>query len=186
MNDMARNQLVSAYLGMRAEILRFLTARLGQAAAAEDVCQDLFVRIESAHLPPAIGDVRGFIYKMAYNLANDYSRAGQRRQTRDRDWFDTATHKIAEAPIADAPDADAAIDAKRRLAQVAASLKDLPPKCLTVFTCHRLEGLSQRETAAKLGITTKTVEKHMATALRHLIRKCVGTDGPSGRDKGTA
>lgn len=183
---MARNQLVSAYLGLRAEILRFLTARLGQPAAAEDVCQDLFVRIESAQLPPAIGDARAFIYKMAYNLANDYSRARRRRNTRDRDWFDTATHKIAEDPVADVPDADGAIDAKRRLARVAASIKELPPKCLTVFTCHRLQGLSQRETAAKLGITTKTVEKHMATALRHLIRKLAGLADSQGRDKGTA
>ena len=180
--DIVRDQLAAAYLELRAELLRFLTARLGQPGVAEDLHQDLFVRIQTAQLPAAIGDARAFLYRMAYNLANDHMRGHRRRRLRDGGWLDATTHKIASStagdPIADVPDADDAIDAKRRLETVAACLAELPPKCMTVFTLHRLRGLSHKETAAQLGISTKTVEKHMANALRHFFRRL----GGSGRE----
>lgn len=186
------NQLVSEYLGMRADLLRFLTARLGQPAAAEDIYQEIFIRLRQGQLPGDVSNARAFIYKMAYNLANDAHRAGSRRATRDSAWIDASTQKIGTDAVAGDPDIDAAIDAKRRLDLMVAALAALPTKCREVFTLHRLQGLSHREVAAKLGITTKTVEKHMTTALKQLVltlepRGEDATDGPrdkaQGRDK---
>jgi len=44
--------------------------------------------------------------------------------------------------------------------------KKLPKKCAEVFTLSRLEGLSHREIAVSLGISTKTVENHITKANR--------------------
>ncbi len=41
----------------------------------------------------------------------------------------------------------------------------LPPKCRKVLLMRMLEGLSQKEIAARLGIAVSTVEKHLAKAL---------------------
>jgi RNA polymerase sigma factor (sigma-70 family) len=165
------NRLVSEYLAMRTELVRFLTARLGQAPAAEDIYQEIFIRLKNGQLPEDVGNTRAFIYRMAYNLANDLRRTGQRRAARDGAWFNVATQTMGPEAVSDHPDADDAIDAKRKLDALLAGVAELPAKCREVFTLHRLQGLSHRDIAAHLGITTKTVEKHMTTALKHLTLK---------------
>jgi RNA polymerase sigma factor (sigma-70 family) len=57
-------------------------------------------------------------------------------------------------------------DELQRLAEVIASL---PEKCREVFILRRVEGLSQREVAQRLGLAESTVEKHMARGIRLLM-----------------
>ncbi len=171
LTEIVRTQLVFEYVAMRDELVRFLTARLGQAALAEDIYQDVFVRLNTAQLPSEIGSPRAFLYRMAFNLANDHRRASSRRVARDGAWVDSATHSAGGEAIADHPDVDHAIDARREVQRMIAVLKELPPKCREVFTLHRLQGVSHRQIADTLGITTKTVEKHMTAALKQLTLK---------------
>jgi RNA polymerase sigma-70 factor (ECF subfamily) len=48
------------------------------------------------------------------------------------------------------------------LSRLAEMIARLPGKIRDVFTLRRVHGLSQREVAAKLGLSESTVEKHMA------------------------
>jgi len=171
LSEIARTQLIAAYVAMRDELVRFLSARLGQTAQAEDIYQDIFVRLSAAHLPDEVGSPRAFLYRMAFNLANDHRRASSRRVARDGAWVDLATQSTGGEAVADHPNIDQAIDARRQVEVMLAALKDLSPKCREVFTLHRLKGLSHREVAENLGITTKTVEKHMTSALKQLTFK---------------
>lgn len=171
MTQIVRQQLISIYVAMRDELVRFLSARSGQAALAEDIYHDIFVRLNTAHLPDEIGSPRAFLYRMAFNLANDHRRAASRRVARDGAWLDVATQSAGGEAISDQPDVDRAIDARRQVEHMLAALSDLSPKCRQVFTLHRLQGLSHRQVAETLGITTKTVEKHMTAALKQLTLK---------------
>ena len=175
-SEIVRTQLISAYVAMRGELVRFLSARLGQAALAEDIYQDIFVRLNAAHLPDEVESPRAFLYRMAFNLANDHRRASSRRVARDGAWVDLATQSAGGEAVSDHPDVDRAIDARRQMQVLLAALNDLSPKCREVFTLHRLRGLSHREVAERLGITTKTVEKHMTAALKQLALKLRGGD----------
>lgn len=51
---------------------------------------------------------------------------------------------------------------------VAQALAELPPKCREIFELSRLKQLSYKEIAAELGISVKTVENQMSTAIRKL------------------
>ena len=141
------------------------------------------MRLQSADLPDVVGEPRAFLYKMAYNLANDRTRAARRRVVRDQGWQDANTHSLghkapAEAiPVADTPAVEDAIDARRRLERVMAWIAELPPRCREVFTLHRLREVPHQQIAAQLGISTKAVEKHMANAFRILGQKNADTDG---------
>jgi len=73
--------------------------------------------------------------------------------------------------VAAIPAADAAYEAKQRLERVVAALDELSPQCRRVFVMHKFEGLSHPEIAARIGISRSTVEKHMGTALKHLIKR---------------
>ncbi len=49
-----------------------------------------------------------------------------------------------------------------------AALKNLPDRCRAVFVMKRLEGMSQKEIAEQLGISTKTVENQITKAVKAL------------------
>ena len=46
----------------------------------------------------------------------------------------------------------------------------MPDRCRTTYELSRMEGLSNKEIAARMGITSKAVERNMTRALR-ILRK---------------
>ncbi len=50
-------------------------------------------------------------------------------------------------------------------------LETLPPKCREAFELRKFDGLSQREIAQKMSIAESTVEKHLAKALRLVMKE---------------
>ncbi len=91
---------------MREVLLRFLTARLGDAAAADDLYQELFVRLRGGGLPADLSNPKGYLFRMAYNLANETTRAKRRQAAREADWTDATTHKVGAETVTDAAAAD--------------------------------------------------------------------------------
>jgi RNA polymerase sigma-70 factor (ECF subfamily) len=51
------------------------------------------------------------------------------------------------------------------LRTLAQAIESLPPRCRDVFVLHKIHEWPQAQVAAHLGISIKTVEKHMRTAL---------------------
>lgn len=177
MTDAVLGVLMSEYLAMREVLLRFLTARLGDRAAADDIYQELFVRLRSGGLPADVSNPRGYLFRMAYNLANELARARRRQDARDALWTESTTHKIGEQAVSEDAAADDILDSKERLAAVMRALDGLPAKSRDVFLMCRVKGLSHREIADAMGISTKTVEKHMTAALKHLTLNLGFTKG---------
>lgn len=166
---------MEVYLSRRDAIGRFLTARLGNADETEDVLQDLFLRVNRMGSTPDVRDPAAYLFTMALNLARDRRRERSRANARDTGWAGARYQMAGEEPIFDQPSAEAAYAARQRLEAVTAALDELSPQCRRVFQLHKLEGLSHQDVAERTGITRSTVEKHMNTALKHLIAK-VGRD----------
>jgi RNA polymerase sigma-70 factor (ECF subfamily) len=57
------------------------------------------------------------------------------------------------------------------------AIGELPPRCREVVTLRKIEGLSQREVARKMGITEDTVERQVSNGIR-LLRKLLYRDCP--------
>ena len=69
------------------------------------------------------------------------------------------------------------VEARDELRRLQAGLDKLPPRCRQVVMLRRIEGLSQREVAAKLGVGEDTVEKQMVYGMRALIDFMLGGTG---------
>ena len=59
--------------------------------------------------------------------------------------------------------------AGEELRRIAALIRSLPSKCREAFVLRKVEGLSQREIAERMGISENTVEKHICKGLRLLM-----------------
>lgn len=67
-----------------------------------------------------------------------------------------------------AADPERHIMGTQRLRRVMAAIEAMPPKRKEVFLLHRVEERTYAQISKHLGISIKTVEKHMALAIRQL------------------
>ena len=79
------------------------------------------------------------------------------------------------------PSPERIVSSQEELRQLEKNLAELPAACRTAFLLRRVEGLSQKEVAEKLGISIKTVEKYMARSVRFLIEVYGGGGADSAR-----
>lgn len=161
--------LLAILAAERAALLRFLAARTGDPAGAEDLLQELWIKVRQAGHGP-IGNGRAYLFRMAQNLVLDGLRERRRREARESAW-------IGEAAPTGADPADAAATAEEQLIargeaeRLACAVETLPEGARRVLRLHKIEGLSHAEVAARLGISRSGVEKHMAVAMAHLRKQ---------------
>jgi RNA polymerase sigma-70 factor (ECF subfamily) len=161
--------LKAAYLEKRADLVRFFTVRLRSPEAAEDLVQDIFLKIFS--LPEGrIDNPVAYLYRLGWNMMLDKLRQQRRAAARDGDWSDLQRTVLAGEAVTDAPSADDVFDGRRRLQRIVAALEELSPLTQKVFRMHKFEGRSHGEVAAVLGISRSAVEKHISAALRHFLK----------------
>lgn len=170
MDDSDSHPLIAVYLARRVELVRYFRIRLRSEAAAEDLVQDIFVKI--AGLPSEdIGNPAAYLYRLGTNLMLDRIKQQSRSARRDADWRDSETVTAGGEDIAQAPPADEALAARQRLDQIIATVSDLPPQVKEAFRLHKLEGLTHAETAKAMGISRSSVEKHIMASLKRILAK---------------
>ena len=163
--------LLETYLLQRGALKRLLKARLRSEEEAEDLLQELFIRLRRGNLACEVQNPTAYLFRMALNLARDHQRERRRAEERDGQWVESVRMTLGTEPIADVPSAEAAYEAKQHLAAVVSALQELSPHARRVFVLHRFEGLTHLQIAERLGISRSTVEKHMTTALKYLVAR---------------
>jgi RNA polymerase sigma-70 factor (ECF subfamily) len=163
---MAELGLKQVFMMMRPELLRFLAARGMNAADAEDLAQDLFLKLESLVDAP-IAQPRPYLYQMANNLLLDRRKAELRRARRDEAW--TEAQSGGAIDVDERPSAEQVLIARDRLRRITAVLGALPERTAEIFRRFRIDDVSQREIARDFGISLSAVEKHLQRAYRAVL-----------------
>ena len=166
-----RGVLVSAYLERRADLIRFFALRLRSVSAAEDLVQEIYVRVAAADAAVEIQNPTAYLYRLGSNLMLDRLRGERRTGRRDAAWLDSQSTRLGGHEISAEPSAEAAVAARQRLARLTEALLELGPQTQRVFRMHKFEGLSHPQVAEALGISRSAVEKHMMAALKHLASR---------------
>ena len=148
-----------------------IRARSSSAEAAEDLVQDIFLRLDGVGADVEIHNAAGYLYRLGSNLMLDRLRAERRAATRDQDWRDANRTVQGAEEIADEPRADDAVAARQRLERIVALLRELPEQTQRVFRMHKFEGMSHAEVAQALGVSRSAVEKHVMAALKRLSER---------------
>jgi RNA polymerase sigma-70 factor (ECF subfamily) len=164
----------AAALRHRPDLVRFLVRRLRRqpaaAEVAEDLAQEAYLRLLRSAEP--VRNVRGFLFHVAANLANNHQRLERRRAELRAEIHDLLA---GEADETTAERQALAADALRRIADV---LPNLPERTRQILVLSRFEGLSAREIGRRLGISGPAVEKHIQKALRQLLKAADPGENP--------
>jgi RNA polymerase sigma factor (sigma-70 family) len=160
--------LVALYLEKRKDFLRFFALRTSSAAEAEDIVQEMFLKL-AGHDSSGVENPAAYLYRLGTNVMLDRIRARRRDADRSNDYYQAQrTGPAGGEDEADIVSPEAALDAKRRLARLVSAVRDLPPQCQRVFVMHKFQDRSYAEIAQALRISRSAVEKHMINALKNL------------------
>lgn len=140
----------------------------------DDVIQEMYARIASQPSLDGIKHPLQYASQTATAIVIDYIR-------RSRIVSINAAGTLEQLEIS-TPEAspEQQLEFREEIAMVAQSLAQLPERTREVLLLRRVEGLSQQETADKLHISIKTVEKHMALGVAALMT-WFGRGGKPGR-----
>ena len=180
--DIASGGLQAAALAYRAELIRFLGARGVSADEAEDILQDLYVKVCMLRIAP-VAEPRAYLYRMTANLLFDRRRTAARRSARERLWAE-AEHALTEQ-IDDRPTVEQELGARDELAIVSRALASLPERTVEILRRYRVDGEPQKEIAFQLGISLSAVEKHLQKAYRAVIETQARLDADQALPRGS-
>ena len=135
----------------------FLVKFLKDEVVAEDISQDIFVKIWTHRdVLPDIRSFNTYIYRMTRNAALNHIR-GSRKQI-----------DISGMSILDDKDIEAEYYTKEKELLIRLTVEQMPPQRQRIFKMSREQGLSNDDISRKLGISKKTVENNITLALKEL------------------
>jgi len=170
LDDADVHPLLAVYMERREELLRYFRVRLRSDVAAEDLVQDIYLKIAARPLE-GVDNPAAYLYRLGSNLMLDRIKARRRAETRDAQWHGVNVSDVGGAQIAEEPPADDAAAAKLQLGKILEAVKGLPPSQQEAFRLHKLEGLSHAETAQAMGVSRSSIEKYIMASLKLIVAK---------------
>ncbi|HEX7858553.1 MAG TPA: RNA polymerase sigma factor [Sphingobium sp.] len=164
-------------MDLRPALQRYLLVRGATADEAEDILQDVSLKLSSEATGP-VEQPRAYLYRMANNHFLLHRRTIGRRVQREEDW--AGAHSGDPPDVDEGPSAEARLIAREQLAILQRVLDALPERTRTIFRRFRLDGQPQRQIAADLGISVSAVEKHLTRAYEKISTARLRLDGGNG------
>ncbi|MBL8645973.1 MAG: RNA polymerase sigma factor [Sphingosinicella sp.] len=138
-------------------LARFFRRRSG-ADEPQDLVHDAFVKLLSATRGRPVPErPAAYLQRIACNLLAD---SGRRAAVRG----EMVPLQVDTAAMAYAPEQTHDIEVEDVRRQYRAAVDALPPRTREVFLLHRVDELTYRQIAERLGIGIRTVEWHIAEA----------------------
>jgi len=155
----------------RDPIVRLCTRMLGNAHRAEDLAQEVFLRLylKRSHYEPS-ARFSTYLWRIAINLCIDEHR----RQARHQETLLDESHPNPEGQedrwMSHEPGPDESLELREMTGRVRLALERLPEAYRAVVVLRHYEGLRFREIGEILDIPEGTVKSRMAEALSRLGR----------------
>lgn len=160
----ANAALARLYRAHAGELRGFARRRIGPQEA-DDVVQDAYLHLLQRGSAAVLEHPRPYLFRIAANLTVDFVRKSNIRLRYARESLGCPCN--AEG----APSPEAAAGGVMEMRRLIAALAELPLVCREAFLLNRIEQLSHAEIARRLGVSDRTIARHVARALEHLRKK---------------
>lgn len=122
----------------------------------DGVVQETYARLIAVESVAGIRKPKTYAFQAAYSLLMVHVRRSKVIA------FQTVSDIDQLGALAEEPSPEHQVADRDELQRLGEAIASLPIRVRDVFTVRRVEGLSQREVARRLGIVESTVEKHMS------------------------
>jgi RNA polymerase sigma factor (sigma-70 family) len=147
----------------RGALNRFFENRAPQLKNdAEDLTQEVLIRIARRGEGEPIERINGYVFQTASSVLTDRAR---RRAVRGGDQhvgYDEDQHAIEDFSP------ERVLLAREQVAMVRTVLERLPERVRAAFVLHRFDELGYAEIAKRLGVSVSSIEKYISQAMREL------------------
>ncbi|MDT9600169.1 RNA polymerase sigma factor [Sphingosinicella rhizophila] len=142
----------------------WLARSLVSHADSDDLIQEAYCRLAKIDDFESIERPDAFFFQTVRNLLLNQIRHARIIR------IETAA-ELDDLGLADeAPSPERIVGARRDLARVRERIDALPERCRRIFEMRRIEGLSQREIAARMGVSENIVEHDTAKAIKLVLK----------------
>ncbi|MGV9008895.1 RNA polymerase sigma factor [Brevundimonas sp.] len=129
----------------------------------DDVIQETYAILAGRASVDDVRNPRAYTFQIANNVVLTHLRHSRVVSIR-------AVADIEQLSIiAPEPSPETRTSDREELFRLAEMIAAMPAQVRTAFTLRRVEGLSQREVAQRMGLSENTVEKHIGKAIRLLM-----------------
>ena len=153
--------LTNYYVTHRDELLAYVSSRLGNSVEAEDLVQNVFLRLLTSDKMITELTLPALVYAITRNLINDYYR--RRNHHQDYEHYLKNTDSIDDS-------ADSILSIRDITEQLERGLARVPESCREIYRLHIYSGMKVAEISQRLGEGYKSVEHRLGTA-RKAVRQ---------------
>ena len=163
-----KDWFVHEVLPLEAMLMHFLQQNWRNKSDHEDFRQDIYARVLDAAKLGIPEKAKPFVFATARNLLINHVLREQIVP------FDAVADLDSLSISSDAPGADRSVIARDELRKLAAALDRLPPRCREAVLLRRIEGLSRREIAERMGVSENTIADHIRNGMNALADMLLG------------
>jgi len=158
----ARAWFAREVLPLETILIQFLRRNWRDQSEIEDLLQEVYARVFEAARAEAPAAPKAFVFATARNLL--INRVRQQQIVAIESVADLEKLGVAQ----DAPGPERSVAAREELRLLQSALDRLAPRCREALVLRRVEGLSRREIAGRMGIGEGTVKDYLALAVNAL------------------
>jgi RNA polymerase sigma-70 factor (ECF subfamily) len=156
-------------------LLRYLARTWSNHDEIHDLRQETYVRVYEAAVRARPLSPKSFMFTIARHLMADRIRRGRVvsiEATADLEALNVLVDEISPEQRA---------SARQELSRLAQAFDRLPPQCRKVVWMRKVEGISQKQVAERLGVSEGAVEKQITKGVRLLASLLFGDDAQESR-----
>jgi RNA polymerase sigma-70 factor (ECF subfamily) len=153
-------------------LISFFLRRIKDRDQAEDLSQEVLLRVIRACDGDLIENPEGYVFTVAANLLKDHRRRILHNPTLRSQPIEQALADEFHRQLMEDRSPERVLLGEATLAEALQALNELTDLTRNVFILFRLENMKQKDIAALYGIGQSTVEKHVVRATLHLATRC--------------
>lgn len=169
--DALRRWFCAEILPLERPLTRYIRRNWSNEAEVHDLRHEVYVRVLECSVDHVPLQPKAFLFTTARNHLINCAKRGQIIS------FESVVDLEASTLPVDAVTPERIHSARDELKRVYAALERLPPRYRNVVMLRKVDGLSQREVAARLGLSVGTVEQYLIFGMRALIDLMQGGSG---------
>jgi RNA polymerase sigma-70 factor (ECF subfamily) len=158
MADSHTDRLTRLFTESRDALCQYVRRFIRSTDAADDIVQEAFLR--TYERAEKVETPRAFLFSVARNLA------WKRRRHQKVAAIDSVDDFEDLSVVAQGQSPETQLIADEEVRLLTQAVEQLPPQCRAAFTLKVFYACSYQEIAARLGISVRTVEKHLARGSR--------------------